>query len=369
MLKDFKKISVSMTTIGSTLSAIFTGVGILLDFIFLFVPNGPSAMHLEMRESFKQFNRKLDDIKDQITDLSNHIDWKFKESKFDEYANEIDTLVEKIDQLSDYENGAPAFESKKEDVIRYCNVVHSHEFVNFLIDMNFFETYAATTKNDRRKVLDLMKVVLYYVTQAIKTDAACLHLKGEPQGRIDQESKDWQKEIHEFQQVMTQAGDQVKNAGHGQAKYTDIPRYLRNYHYQSNQHFSAGLRDFLMNKYYWRDWIVISYKDIGTYDKHCVTDSHYTWHWFRTHGRNLVVSSVPEHKSISRDTSTSGWCKYWLPVDRARWMWRSITNRATAKVVIESNNDIWISTDNRNRYFLKTYYECSGRHFVIVLFF
>ena len=97
MIKDdnYKKISDVARKVATTLSHIFTGVGILVDIIFLFVPSGPSEMHLEMRKSFQEVNRKLDDIQYQITQLNNHIDWKFKKSKFDEYANEIDTLVEK----------------------------------------------------------------------------------------------------------------------------------------------------------------------------------------------------------------------------------------------------------------------------------
>ena len=226
------------------LSSAFTALGIAIDIIFLFVTKGPSPMQLEMRESFKQVNRKLDQIKDQITDLSNHIDWKLKESTFQEkYALTIITLSEKLDYLVDYEPESEAFESKKREIIRYCDShFRSHEFFNFLTNYDFFESFVSSSKNDRSKVLDKMKVVLYYVTQASKLDAACLHLKGEPQGRLDQEEKRWHEHFSELEQLMTKTDDQVKNAWHAQARSTDIPKYLRNNVRKSHRDFVIGLQ-------------------------------------------------------------------------------------------------------------------------------
>ena len=211
--------------------------------------------------------------------------------------------------------------------------------------------------------------MLYYVTQTSKIDAACLRLKGEPQGRIEQESKDWRKQFNQLQQVMITADGQVKNEWRNQAKNNDIPRHLRNYHYRSNQQFSAGLRGYLREKYYWRDWIVISYNQVGTFDKHCVGGAD-TWPWFRQQGRNLVVASVPDYKSISRSTSTSGWCRNVRDYrNRARSLNSTISNRASAKVVVESYNSLSVSTDNPKRLFRKNIFNCNYKRFDVLLFF
>ena len=115
--------------------------------------------------------------------------------------------------LADYEPESEAFESKKKDIIRYCDLkYHSHEFFNFVTNFDFFDSYVTSSKNDRRNVLDLMKVVLYYVTQASKLDVACLQLKGEPRGRIEEENKRWNSHFSELQQLMTKTDGQVKNA-------------------------------------------------------------------------------------------------------------------------------------------------------------
>ena len=359
-----------MRKIASALSRIFTGVGLFVDVILLFVP---TPMHLEMRKSFEQVNAKLDGIKDQITDLSNDIGWKLKESTFhDKYVVTIITLSEKFKDLVDYERNSSAFESKKRDIIRYCDFQFlGHEFFNFLTDINFFESYVTSSKNDRRKVLNLMKVVVYYITQASKLDITCLYLKGEAKDRIDKEDDSWRSRFSEFQQLMTKIDGQVENAWVNQSRYTDIPQYLRSNRDKSNRDFVVGLRDFLMNKYYWRDWVVISYDDdVGTFDSHAIGRD--SWAWIRQQGRTLVVASVPETNLISRATSTSGWCEpnsQDHSQDRAKKLYSTIKNCASAKVVVESCSDLWYATDKVNRVFLQTGFQCHQKSFTVVLFY
>ena len=143
---------------------------------------------------------------------------------------------------------------------------------------------------------------------------------------------------------------------------------------RSHRDFAIELRDYLMNKYFWRDWVVISYNEIGTYDSHCMN----TWVWFRNYGRNLAVASVPEDAPIWGATSTRGWCPvaqrdWWGRIkhnnDRALQLYDSISNRASAKVVVEGGNGLWYETDNGSRVFFKKNFGCHGKLFYVLLFF
>ena len=69
----------------------------------------------------------------------------------------------------------------------YDDGYDSHQFVNFLTDTilgGFFDAYKKVVHNDRSKVQNLMKIVIYYVTQASKVDMIYLRLKGVPRERI-----------------------------------------------------------------------------------------------------------------------------------------------------------------------------------------
>ena len=76
----------------------------------------------------------------------------------------------------------------------------------------------------------------------------------------------------------------------------------------NNSRFAEGLRDILSEKYYWRDWVVVTYdKDAWGFDKHNMNENDpNVWLYLRDGNRrerNLVVASTSE---ISRNLSIHG---------------------------------------------------------------
>ena len=70
VLKGFRRLA-------RTLNYISGGIGVIVDLFMVFLPSEPEPMLLEMRESFKEVNAKLNQIETQISSLSEAIDWKF----------------------------------------------------------------------------------------------------------------------------------------------------------------------------------------------------------------------------------------------------------------------------------------------------
>jgi hypothetical protein len=75
----------------------------------------------------------------------------------------------------------------------------------------------------------------------------------------------------------------------------DIERYAGDHSNLHNNDFTNSLYHFLTTKYFWRDWMVLIYKDISGSDVHYVHECSGVIK-FRNHGRNIVVASVDKTK-------------------------------------------------------------------------
>ena len=285
--ENYMKVIKGLRMIGQCLSYFFNAIADMVS-----VASESESMLLEMSKGFKEVNVKLEDVQDQVTTLGNIIDGQLRKQDFNAYARKIKTLSGKLDVLFD-QHDLTGFESKRREFVRdyefcyYDNNYDSEKFVNFLTDAEFFNSYVISTGNYRRKVLDQMKVVLYYVTQATKIEAVYLRLKGESWG----ETQLWENTLTRVHSQMIEIDNRVKRAYTDQAK-GEIENFLslRNHRGLSHSEFSNRLVNFLSEKYFWRDWFVASYDETDGDDQHAV-DGWY-WRWVRTNGRNLVVSSL-----------------------------------------------------------------------------
>ena len=302
MIKDetHMKIVKGLGMVSRCLSYFFSAIGDIVS-----VSTGSEPMLLEMSKGLKEINAKLKQVEHKVTSLSNVIDWKFRKNTFDTYADKINTLSEKLELVFDGFD-TTGFESKRREFIDDYNYYgyDSQEVVNFLTDAEFFNSFAVSTGNDRRKVLDLMKVVLYYVTQASKIDAAYLHLKGEPQGGAEVETQLWENTLNRVQSHLTNIDNRVKNAYLNQTQ-VEIEDFLRRNRGLSHADFSNRLVKLLSEKYFWRDWFVASYDDTDSDDRQAHALGGWYMPWFRNNGRNLVVSSLNSDDYYNHDIANS----------------------------------------------------------------
>ena len=260
--------------------------------------SGPEPMLPEMSKGFKEVNAKLQQVRHQVASLGNIIDWKSRKNTFDTYADKVNALSEKLDLLFDgYDT--TRFETKRREFIRdYEYDYDSQKLVNFLTDAEFFNSFVISAENDRRTVLDLMKVVLYYLTQASKIEAVYLRLKGESQGQTEA----WEITLTRVQSQLNKTDNRVVRAYAAQAK-GEIEDFLRDNHALSHADFVYRLVNLLSDKYFWRDWFVASYDvetDVSDDVRHDAVGGWY-WSWFGSNGRDLVVSSLTAEDSYYHD--------------------------------------------------------------------
>ena len=83
--------------------------------------------------------------------------------------------------------------------------------------------------------------------------------------------------------------DTVKDNYKNQIK-TDIDKHLVEHREDSNGRFVDVLYNFLQQKYDWRVWFVVAYKEMSGDDKDYGTEC-YGYNSFRRYGRNLRVAS------------------------------------------------------------------------------
>ena len=94
-----------------------------------------------------------------------------------------------------------------------------------------------------------------------------------------------------------------------QAKYydqasIDIDKVSAEEHSLCNDKFSTILYDFLRDKCYWRDWLVIVYKPLRGSQNHI----NHACNGFRKYGvycRNIVVASIDSSKTHFKESETN----------------------------------------------------------------
>ena len=297
----FKRVLEGVRKIGRALHYASAGIGVLVDVVMVFLPSESEPMLSQMRKGFEEVNTNLNQVKTQITSLSNAINWMFKKDDFDEYTRKIVTFSRKYNELINrYEPNTAAFDDKRKEITDYYDDFDSHEFLTFLIDAAFFQSYITFTDNDRGEFLNLTKVVFYYVMEASKNDMVYLRLKNEtPRGRIVRESQFWEENFVKIQNQMTEIDERLKNGWREQAK-SELDKMMSHVHL-SYKEFSKHVETHLSKKYFWRDWFVatvefVGYYDIGPWVHSVHGGSFITGYDFllREPGKIVVVASVPK---------------------------------------------------------------------------
>ncbi len=257
----------------------------------------------EMREQFKIVNRKLDRIESTLGDIKDLIEWGPYKEKSDEFLEAIASYARRLSELP-----APGREERDHEVddlvldYRINGQGLGVKLVLFLKNGEALQQYADYTKNHRQKMLKFMKVSLGRMMQAAEMDIAFLTLQSaenDPvlKSRTEHKAALWCGYFAEVQLKMAEIDNQVKNAWEGQAKYIDIPEFIEEHDTDkmNDVNFANKLLDFLNEKYYWRNWIVIVYEKGMGEEYHRM--SGFYWLWLSLEERNLVVSSVSKRSS------------------------------------------------------------------------
>ena len=98
-----------------------------------------------------------------------------------------------------------------------------------------------------------------------------------------------------MQQAMKNADSSIASGYKTQMK-SDVDELLINYRKSSHSDFATATYDFLMEKFYWRDWLVISYNELSGGNNHWqrVCSGYLK---FRDQGINIAIASVPRSRT------------------------------------------------------------------------
>ena len=194
---NFRFIANNLRTVASTLSSFLGGVSVLVKFVFTFMPTGPSIDQVvleEMRAGFREVNSRLDSLKRDVESLRGHIDWVFERHSLEGYVYDMQVLSSDLNHLNQ-ENASASYIERKIDEARnyFENVFPGRTTIAlFLINKSFYERYARSVKYDRRQVLNMIKVAMYYLAQLSELDLTCrIVLLRYNQHDIDMEKIRW----------------------------------------------------------------------------------------------------------------------------------------------------------------------------------
>ena len=312
-----------MRNAARNLSSFLGAVGSIVKFIFAIIPSGPDPVMEALREGFLEINTKLDRLQDGITQLRTFIDWKSRETRLENYASKINAISEKllllekiaanISVLSNIRTPTPAESEQLQNLTNhvypyeinyvlndYCrppNFVDHHEIASVMSDENLFSSHAYYYSNDRRKVLNMTQIAMYYLAQASQVHISCLLLNNTHDAVIAHRKWQWEQIFIDFERVVREVDDDVKESWHDQARYLDIPKWFRDYRGINNADCVKRLEDELSAKYYWRNWVVAALPKDSIFFIRTDGNRRVIWHWAPTdYGpeTNILVMSVLE---------------------------------------------------------------------------
>ena len=301
---NYRLIANTLRTVASTLSSFLGGVSVLVNFVFTFLPTGPSIDQVvleEMRAGFREVNSRLDSLKNDVESLRGHFAWALERYDLQSYLRHMNNLARDLNSLKQENASSSYLEMKKMEYRNYFENVYpgSRTIALFLINKSIYETYANSVNYDRRLVLNMTKTCMYYLAQLSELDLTCrIVLQDYNQHAIEMEKIYWDGIFREFQGNMLHVDNIVRDLWFSQAK-EDITSFRLDKRNVDNGPFAIGLRDLLSEKYYWRDWVVVNYdKKAYGFDEHNMNENDpNVWLYLRDDDRperNLVVASTSE---------------------------------------------------------------------------
>lgn len=135
--------------------------------------------------------------------------------------------------------------------------------------------------------------VLKLLMQASKLELAYLKAKGYD-SNYEFTKNEWIQKIAKVKSKMI-AIDNLVASKYNTQTVADVDRVLSDHSNLNTDDFANTLYNFLTKKYFWRDWMVVVYKDITGNDNHYLHQCGGVIRQKR-YGKNIVVSSVDKHK-------------------------------------------------------------------------
>ncbi|XP_063425391.1 uncharacterized protein LOC134708837 [Mytilus trossulus] len=275
----------------------------LVSFISGFVNKGPSAELRSIQRLAKDIDHRFDKVDSQFAEVKRLIEWNTVRVQYSSLEQKINAVYRKYKEMY----SAPTSALAGEKVLFVTN--YESDFQNSGIKlydgvMNVGNVFGdgllipcmKFTLYDRKKCGTFSSGILKLLLRAAEVELAYLQVKG-LEKNVPYHTSQWKSRLDDVRSAMSHADSAIANTYHDQSG-SDIDKYALDHSTNSmnNHDFANGLYNFLAEKYYWRDWLVIAYKDVTGDDKHYqqACSGHLK---FRDRGRNIVVASVDNKKS------------------------------------------------------------------------
>lgn len=291
-----------MTGAASAAIGFISGTLKFVGFILSFLGTNESQELLAIKRLYTQMDKRFDAVDIQLSAIQKQIDWSRLKLQFGDLERNIKS--DSIYLKSIYQSPIASKESETDFFIHawesncwVCalNLYHGIMGSDVGFSDDILQVAMTTFEHNRPLTQTFMTGLFKLLVLSVTNELAYRSIKYPKASYLYQEYI-WKQRLHNITSRMMKFDETIKNKYHEQAE-KDILNFAKANPTSSltNEHFSKRLYDFLVQKFYWRDWLVIVYKPIrgDAYHNNNVCDG---YRKYRTYGRNIVVSSVIQSK-------------------------------------------------------------------------
>ncbi|XP_052075248.1 uncharacterized protein LOC127712689 [Mytilus californianus] len=300
MIKN-KEFEDFLKRIGKSLGPYLGAIGPFMSFITAIFQT-ESAELAYMKQMMKYIDSRFDQMDKRFDTIEQMIKWNVVQVNFGQIEQRIKAMAREYRYL--YIVPTVAAENRKKIYISNYESDYQNSgtklYQSILNKQGTFQEDLGTsvlryTDSDRTKTQLFLRGVMQLLLQAIKIELAYLFSYKYDHNANFMKSQ-WINRTEEVREKFKDIDDQCIKVYFAKSK-KDIDEYSAKNYGKPNSQFATELFNLLSGKYFWRDWIVVTYNPIKGQTKHMMSvKGGHMLLW--KHGRNLLVTSVDKNHQV-----------------------------------------------------------------------
>jgi hypothetical protein len=293
--KNFFKL---LTSVSAVAGPIFTVAITVLNIVFMFIEIESPEMK-QLKIEFERLNNRLDQWTEEFSEIKRMIDWNAIQISFGKHERSIRTMA---DHLTALINSPEVIRDTQRDVFfskyesSFLNTAEKlyNAMVNtdMIFSENLFRASQVYSEYHRTKVQHFMMGNFQLLLKAVEIQASYIQLRYNSTNATEFTKNLWEKKFIVLRDRMQEIDSDTSNRWKAQSE-KDLDSLLAKHFALSNQQFEQVAFNEIAGKYDWRQWSIVTYKDIGGWDNHAALHCSDTGTVrFRSHGRNVQMASV-----------------------------------------------------------------------------
>ncbi|XP_063397508.1 uncharacterized protein LOC134681794 [Mytilus trossulus] len=261
-----------------------------------------SAELAYMKKIMKYIDSRFDEMDKRFDSIEQMIKWNVVQVNFGQIEQRIKAMAREYRYL--YIVPPIAVENRKKIYISNYESDYQNSgtklYQSIVDKQGMFQEDLGTsvlryTDGDRKKTDLFLRGVMQLLLQSIKIELAYLFSYKYDHNANFMKSQ-WINRTEEVRTKFKQIDEQCINVYFAKSS-KDIDKFSSKNYGKPNKQFATELYNLLAGKYYWKDWIVVSYNPIYGRRLHMmrVTGGQTL---LRKHGRNLLVTSVDKNHPV-----------------------------------------------------------------------